>query len=275
MGYHKSRLLELKQSTQETGMIFDYRKHRASRGLGNILRALNGMTRGIEGLAKVPDYPPASPWARTFPAGAFGAAAGVTAGLGEGDRVRLVRPFWGVPDPDTGVLVQDWDAEDAGQRPTYRAGSNGTIIYPYPAPEDFVAEMRAKGNYIVSMEDGRRLYSGNPSPAPWVNTDLERIPGQYQVTHYNGKTYVRPKFYSFDRVRLRESFTCRNNGRRYEAGWRGRIFPLTTTLAHCWATGLYEVSLDDDLFGRKRGMVTVYAEALIGVPDREKALRTG
>jgi hypothetical protein len=248
-------------------MIFDYRKHRASRGLGNILRALNGMTRGIEGLAKVPDYPSASPWASTFPAGTFGAAAGVTAGLGEGDRVRLVRPFWGVPDPDTGVLVQDWDAKDAGQRPTYRAGSNGTIIYPYPVPEYFVEEMRAKSNYIVSMDDGRRLYSGNPSASPWVNTDLERIPGQYQVTHHKGKTYVRPKFNSLDRVRLRESFICRNNGKRYEAGWRGRIFPLTMTLADCWASGLYEVSLDDDSSGRERGMVTVYAEALIGVPE--------
>ena len=124
MGYHKSRLLELKQSTQETGMIFDYRKHRASRGLGNILRALNEMTRGIEVPAKVPDYPPANPRASAFPAGPIGAVAGVTAGLGEGDRVRLVRPFWGMPDPDTGVLVQDWGAQDAGRRPTYRAGSN-------------------------------------------------------------------------------------------------------------------------------------------------------
>jgi hypothetical protein len=34
-------------------------------------------------------------------------------------------------------------------------------------------------------------------------------------------------------------------------------------LADCWATGLYEVSLDADSFGRERGMVTVYAEALI------------
>jgi hypothetical protein len=261
-------------------MIFDYRKHRASRGLGNILRVLNEMTRGIEVLTRVPDHPPASPWASAFPAGTITAGeppgpAGVAAGLGEGDRVKLVRPFWGVLDPDTGVLVQDRDAQDAGERPTYRAGSNGTIIYPYPAPEYFVEEMRAKSNYIVSMDDGRRLYSGNPSPAPWVNTDLERIPGQYQVTHHKGKTYVRPKFNSLDRVRLRESFICRNNGKRYEAGWRGRIFPLTMTLADCWATGLYEVSLDDDSFGRERGMVTVYAEALIGVPEHKKALRTG
>jgi len=253
-------------------MIFDYRKHRASLGLGNILRVLNEMTRGPEVLAKEPDYPPASPWASVFPAGTTAtgelpAPAGAAAGLGEGDRVRLVRPFWGVLDPDTGVLVQNQDAQDAGERPTYRAGSNGTIIYPYPAPEYFVEEMRAKSNYIVSMDDGRRLYSGNPSPSPWVNTDLERIPGQYQVTHHKGKTYVRPKFNSLDRVRLREAFICRNNGKRYEAGWRGRIFPLTMTLADCWATGLYEVSLDDDSFGRERGMVTVYAQALFLLPE--------
>jgi hypothetical protein len=218
--------------------------------------------------AKVPDCPPVIPWASALGAGTIAAGevpvtARAPAGLGEGDRVKLIRPFWGVPDPDTGVLVRNRDAEDAGAQPTYPAGSNGTIIYPYPAPEDFIAEMRANSNYIVRMEDGRKLYSGNPSPSPWVNTDLERIPGQYQVTHHQGKTYVRPKFNSLDRVRLRESFICRNNGKRYEAGWRGRIFPLTTTLADCWATGLYEVSLDDDTFGRERGMVTVYAEALV------------
>jgi hypothetical protein len=249
-------------------MIFDYRKHRASHGLGNFLRALSEMTQGIEAPAKAPDGPPVSPRASALGAGTIAAGevpgtARAPAGLGEGDRVKLIRPFWGVPDPDTGVLVRNRDAEDAGAQPTYPAGSNGTIIYPYPAPEDFIAEMRANSNYIVRMEDGQRLYSGNPSPSPWVNTDLERIPGQYQVTHHQGKTYVRPKFNSLDRVRLRESFTCRNNGKRYEAGWRGRIFPLTTTLADCWATGLYEVSLDDDTFGRERGMVTVYAEALV------------
>jgi hypothetical protein len=253
-------------------MIFDYRKHRASHGLGYFLRVLNEITRGIEAPAKAPDYPALSPWANVLGAGTIGTGEGpgparAPTNLGEGDRVKLVRPFWGIPDPDTGVLVRDRDAEDAGARPTYRAGSNGTIIYPYPAPEDFLAEMRAKSNYIVRMEDGRRLYSGNPSPAPWVNTDLERIPGQYQVTHHQGKTYVRPKFNSLDRVRLRESFICRNNGKRYEAGWRGRIFPVTTTLADCWATGLYEVSLDADTFGRDRGVVTVYAEALILVRD--------
>jgi hypothetical protein len=253
-------------------MIFDYRKHRAARGLGNILRVFNEMTRGIDVLAKAPDYPPVSPWPGAFAAGTIATGelpgrAGVPAGLGEGDRVKLVRPFWGVPDPETGVLRPDRDAQDAGERPTYRAGSNGTIIYPYPAPENFVEEILARSSYIVSMDDGRRLYSGNPSAAPWVNTDLERIPGQYQVTHDKGKTYVRPKFNSLDRVRLRESFTCRDNGKRYEAGWRGRIFPLTMTLADCWATGLYEVSLDDDSFGRERGMVTVYAQALTGVPE--------
>jgi hypothetical protein len=267
-------------------MIFDYRKHRASHGLGNFLRVLNEITRGIEAPAKAPDYPALSPWANVLGAGTIGTGEGpgparAPTNLGEGDRVKLVRPFWGIPDPDTGVLVRDRDAEDAGARPTYRAGSNGTIIYPYPAPEDFLAEMRAKSNYIVRMEDGRRLYSGNPSPAPWVNTDLERIPGQYQVTHHQGKTYVRPKFNSLDRVRLRESFICRNNGKRYEAGWRGRIFPVTTTLADCWATGLYEVSLDADTFGRDRGVVTVYAEALIllrdvkGVTNRPDRARHG
>jgi len=48
-------------------MIFDYRKHRASHRLGSILRAFNEMTRGIEVLARVPDYPSASPWAEQAP----------------------------------------------------------------------------------------------------------------------------------------------------------------------------------------------------------------
>ena len=56
-------------------MIFDYRKHRASHRLGSILRAFNEMTRGIEVLAKVPDYPAANPRASAFPAGTIGAVA--------------------------------------------------------------------------------------------------------------------------------------------------------------------------------------------------------
>lgn len=189
--------------------------------------------------------------------------AGATSGFLEGDRVMLARPFWGELDQGTGILVKDWTGADTGEPPTYRARSQGTIVYPHPAPDDFVNEMRAKGNYIVMMDDGRKLYSCNSSPQSWVNTDLKRIPGRCQVTHQNGQTYVRPKFNSLDRVQLRESFVCRNNGKRYEAGWRGKIFPLTTTMAECWGTGLYEVSLDDDPVRGDRGMVTVYAESLI------------
>jgi hypothetical protein len=96
-------------------MIFDYRKHRASHGVGNLLRVLNEITRGIEAPAKAPDYPALSPWASVLGAGTIATGevpvpAGAPASLGEGDRVKLVRPFWGMPDPDTGVLVRDRDA---------------------------------------------------------------------------------------------------------------------------------------------------------------------
>jgi hypothetical protein len=188
---------------------------------------------------------------------------GAARGFKEGDRVMLARPFWGELDEGTGVLFKDWNGAAAGEPPSYRARSQGTIIYPHPAPEDFINEMRAKGNYIVMMDDGRKLFSCNSSPQPWVNADLRRIPGQCQVTYQNGRINVRPKFGKLDRVQLRESFICRNNGKRYEAGWRGQIDPRTTTLAECWDTGLYEVSLDDDPIRGVRGTVTVYAESLV------------
>jgi hypothetical protein len=189
--------------------------------------------------------------------------AGAAGGFHEGDRVMLVVPFWGALDQETGILVRDRNGAQAGKPPTYRPRSQGTVIYPHPAPEDFIYEMRAKGSYIVMMDDGRKLYSCNSSPQPWVNTDLKRIPGQCQVTHQNGQTHVRPKFNRLDRVQLKESFICRNNGQRYEAGWRGTIFLLARSMPECWETGLYEVSLDDDPVRGDRGMVTVYAESLV------------
>jgi hypothetical protein len=191
------------------------------------------------------------------------AQAAVTGGFREGDRVMLVRPCWGELDPSTGVMVKNWNGAATGEPPTFAARSQGTVIYPHPAPDDFVSEMRAKGNYLVLMDNGQKLYSCNSSPQPWINTDLKRIPGQCQVTYQNGQISIRPKFNHLDWVQLRESFTCRNDGKRYEAGWRGKIVPLTATVAECWDTGLYEVVLDDDPVHGSRGTVTVYAEALV------------
>ena len=220
---------------------------------GDHMSVIDGMTQGLEAAAA-----PGQSGAIQIPG-----HAGAAGGLQEGDRVMLARPFWGALDQETGVLVRDWNGAQTGEPPTYRARSQGTVIYPHPAPEAFVNEMRAKGNYIVMMDDRRKLYSCNSSPQPWVNTDLKRIPGQCQVTHKNGQTNVRPKFNRLDWVQLRESFICRNNGKRYDAGWRGKIFPLTSTMPECWDTGLYEVSLDDDPVRGDRGMVTVYAESLV------------
>lgn len=44
-------------------------------------------------------------------------------GFCEGERVRLAEPFWGELDPDTSVLLKDWNGPDSGEPPTYPAGS--------------------------------------------------------------------------------------------------------------------------------------------------------
>jgi hypothetical protein len=125
--------------------------------------------------------------------------------------------------------------------------------------------MKANGKYVVAMDDGRELYAGGPLPGV-EGAVLERIPGLYQVAHQNGKVYLRPKFGDGDRVRLKQSFTSQNSGKNYEAGWEGVICPLTVTMAECWETGHYPVSMDDDQFGHDRGMINVPAEALELIP---------
>ncbi len=232
-------------------MIVNYRKRKDSRGPGNLPKVIAEKTQGT-----------GTPAGRSWDAaGAAPAPARMTDRFSEGDRVQLAKPFWGKLDPGKGVLVRDASGAEKGEPPTYQAGSQGTIIYLHPAPPAVLWEMQTNGNYIVSMDDGREIYSTSPSGLPWVNTDLVRIPGQYQVTHHNEKTYARPKFNAFDRVRLRDAFTCLDDGKRYEAGWKGKIFPFATTITECWDSDLYEVSLDGD-----RGMVTVHAESLVLIP---------
>ena len=232
-------------------MIVNYRKRKDSRRPGNLPTVVAEKTQET-----------AAPTNRSRDA-AVGrpGPARVSDRFSEGDRVKLAKPFWGELDPGKGVLVRDSGAAERGEPPTYQAGSQGTVIYLHPAPPAVLWEMQTNGNYIVSMDDGREIYSTSPSGLPWANTDLERIPGQYQVTHHNGKTYVRPKFNAFDRVRLRDAFVCLDDGKRYEAGWKGKIFPFATTITECWESDLYEVSLDGD-----RGMVTVHAESLVLIP---------
>lgn len=224
-----------------------------SSGSGDQLSVTGEMTQGVEAAAA----------AEKSGAVQIPRQAGAAGGFREGDRVMLVVPFWGALDQETGVLVRDRNGAQSGKPPTYRARSQGTVIYPHPAPEDFIYEMRAKGSYLIMMDDGRKLYASSSSPQPWVNSDLKRIAGQCQVTHRNGQTYVRPTFNRLDRVQLKESFICRNNGQRYEAGWRGTIFLMARSMQECWDSGLYEVSLDDDPVRGDRGMVTVYAESLV------------
>ncbi|MGP4102979.1 hypothetical protein [Nonomuraea sp. KM90] len=185
-------------------------------------------------------------------------------GFSEGDRVRLVKPFWGEIDPSTGVLMKDWAGQDKGSEPLYAAGAKGTIIYPDDADP---RTMRAEGKHLVAMDDGRRLYSADPFPGV-EGTPLERIAGRYQVAHHDKKVYLRPKFDTGDRVALKETFTSRQSGMLFEAGWTGMICPLTVTMAECWASGNYPVSLDPDPFGAERGMVNVPAEALELIEDR-------
>lgn len=192
-------------------------------------------------------------------------------GYSEGDRVRLAKPFWGEPDPDTGTIMKDWDGPHTGDAPTYPAGSKGTILYPDPAPPEFIREMKAAGHYLLAMDDGRELYAGGPFPGV-EGAALERIPGQYQVAHENGKVYLRPKFGDGDRVTLKQSFTSQNTGRCYEAGWEGVICPLAVTMTECWRTGNYPVSLNDDPFGGDRGMINIPAEALELITDNGEDL---
>jgi hypothetical protein len=182
-------------------------------------------------------------------------------GFSEGDRVRLAKPFWGKVDSETGTLLKDWSGPDRGDPPAYPAGSQGTIIYPDSAPPEIILKMKANGNYLVAMDDGRRLYAGGPFPGV-EGAALERISGRYQVAHQDGKVYLRPKFNAGDHVRLKVSFTSQNSGKAFEAGWEGTICPLTVTMTECWRTGYYPVSMDDDPFGADRGMINVPAQVL-------------
>jgi len=182
-------------------------------------------------------------------------------GFSEGDRVRLAKPFWGEIDSDSETLLKDWDGPDRGGPPTYAAGSQGTIIYPNAAPPDFVREMKANGKYLVAMDDGRILYAGGPFPGV-EGAALDRIPGRYQVARQGGQIQLRPMFNDGDRVRLTESFTSQNSGKQYEAGWEGKIWATAVTMAECWRTGDYPVSLDDDPSGNDRGVINVPAGAL-------------
>src|ERR1035441_5343827 len=109
---------------------------------GDHMSVIDGMPQGLEAAAAQEQ-----PGAVQIPR-----QAGAAGGFQEGDRVMLARPFWGALDQETGVLVRDWNGAQTGEPPTYRARSQGTIIYPHPAPEYFVNEMRAKGNYIVRSE---------------------------------------------------------------------------------------------------------------------------
>jgi hypothetical protein len=56
-------------------------------------------------------------------------------GFAEGDRVRLAKPFWGEPDPDTGTLLRDWSGPDRGGARLIRPGAEGrSSIRTLPPP---------------------------------------------------------------------------------------------------------------------------------------------
>lgn len=190
-------------------------------------------------------------------------------GFNEGDRVRLAKPFWGKLEPEVGtVLLRDWAAPERGEAPSYEAGSEGTILYPDDAGREFIRDMKASGNYLIAMDDGRKLYAGGPYPGV-EGVAFERIPGRYQVVHRKGKVYMRARFNDGDRVMLKQSFVSERTGSRYEAGWEGSIWALAVTMAECWRTGYYPVSLLPDPFGSERGVVNVPAEVLKLVAEAE------
>ena len=57
-------------------------------------------------------------------------------------------------------------------------------------------------------------------------------------------------------VRLVTSFRS-GNGRLYEAGWTGTIFPFNTTLQQSQETDRYEINLHEGPSGEDRGVVTL------------------
>jgi hypothetical protein len=79
-----------------------------------------------------------------------------------------------------------------------------------------------------------------------------------------------------DRVRIVVPFSS-SNGRRYEAGWTGTIFPFNTTLKQCQETDRYEINLEDDEYGRDRGLVIAQSAYFESASEtrREGELRQG
>jgi hypothetical protein len=79
-----------------------------------------------------------------------------------------------------------------------------------------------------------------------------------------------------DRVRIVVPFSG-GNGQRYEAGWIGTIFPFNTTLEQCRETDRYEINLEEDEYGRDRGVVIVQSAYFESASEtrREGELRQG
>jgi hypothetical protein len=79
-----------------------------------------------------------------------------------------------------------------------------------------------------------------------------------------------------DPVRIVVPFST-SNGRRYEVGWTGQIFPFNTTLQQCRESDRYEINLDDDESGRDRGLVVAQSAYFESAAEsrRERELRQG
>ncbi len=79
-----------------------------------------------------------------------------------------------------------------------------------------------------------------------------------------------------DLVRIVVPFST-SDGRRYEVGWTGQIFPFDTTLQQCRETDRYEINLDDDGYGRDRGLVVAQSAYFeLGAENRRQGeLRQG
>jgi hypothetical protein len=79
-----------------------------------------------------------------------------------------------------------------------------------------------------------------------------------------------------DRVRIVVPFSG-GNGRRYEAGCIGTIFPFSTTLEQCRETDRYEINLEEDEYGRDQGVVIVQSAYFESASEtrREGELRQG
>jgi hypothetical protein len=116
-------------------------------------------------------------------------------GFHEGDRVRLTQPF-------------------KGEKLSYEAGRTGTLLIINTAPAH-IKVARTVPSYEILMD--------GPNPGLiGVGDEIERIPGQFQVTYSGGGVSCSPgQLADGERIQLDRDFEL--EGVRYAAGTAGTV----------------------------------------------------